>query len=102
MNGPLKMALKYHIPMLNIDYPPAMMGVSLGVALKVLWGASVPCTYTISSNIVLTRGDETASVPHPDLYLEDHAVMDGPDDMLVSGGMGPGYNPTTFKIDYPH
>jgi ribose transport system substrate-binding protein len=29
-------------------------------------------------------------------------VANGPDDMLVSGGMGPDYNPTTYKIDYPH
>ena len=51
---------------------------------------------------MLTQGDETPSIPHPDMYLEDHVVANGPDDMLVSGGMGPGYNPTTYKIDYPH
>ena len=48
MNGPMKMAIKNHFPLLDIDYPPAMMGVSLEVALKVLSGASVPCIYTIS------------------------------------------------------
>jgi len=36
MNGPMKMAIKNHFPLLDIDYPPAMMGVSLEVALKVL------------------------------------------------------------------
>ena len=102
MNGPMKMALKNHFPLLDIDYPPAMMGVSLEVALKVLSGASVPCIYTIPTNIVLSKGDETPSIPHPDMYLEDHVVANGPDDMLVSGGMGPDYNPTTYKIDYPH
>jgi ribose transport system substrate-binding protein len=102
MNGPMKMALKNKFPLLDIDYPPAMMGVALDVALQVLSGASVPCIYTINSNIVLTHGDETPSIPHPDMYAEQHVVADGPDDMLVSGGMGPGYNPTTFKIDFPH
>ena len=34
--------------------------------------------------------------------LPSEEVPDGPDDMLVSGGMGPGYNPSTFKIDFPH
>jgi len=102
MNGPMKMAIKNHFPLLDIDYPPAMMGVSLEVALKVLSGASVPCIYTIPTNIVLSKGDETPSIPHPDMYLEDHVVANGPDDMLVSGGMGPDYNPTTYKIDYPH
>ena len=36
------------------------------------------------------------------MYVEQHVVADGPDDMLVSGGMGPDYNPTTYKIDFPH
>ena len=48
MNGPMKMAIKHKFPLLDIDYPPAMMGVSLEVALKVLSGASVPCIYTIN------------------------------------------------------
>jgi ribose transport system substrate-binding protein len=102
MNGPMKMAMKHKFPLLDIDYPPAMMGVALDVALKVMSGASVPCVYTINSNIVLTRGDETPSIPRPDMYVEQHIVPDGPDDMLVSGGMGPGYNPSTYKIDFPH
>jgi len=102
MNGPMKMALKNKFPLLDIDYPPAMMGTALEVALKVLSGASVPCIYTINSNIVLTHGDETPSISHPDKYVDQHVIPDGPDDMLVSGGMGPGYNPTTFKIDFPH
>jgi ribose transport system substrate-binding protein len=102
MNGPMKMAIKHKFPLLNIDYPPAMMGVALDVSLKLLSGASVPCIYTINSNIVLTHGDETPSIPRPDMYVEQHVVPDGPDDMLVSGGMGPGYNPSTFKIDFPH
>jgi ribose transport system substrate-binding protein len=102
MNGPMKMAIKHKFPLLDIDYPPAMMGVSLDVALQVLSGASVPCVYTINSDIVLTHGDETASISRPDMYVEQHIVADGPDDMLVSGGMGPGYNPSTYKIDFPH
>ena len=102
MNGPMKMALKNKFPLLDIDYPPAMMGTALDVALQVLSGASVPCIYTINSTIALTHGDETPSIPHPDMYVDQHVVPDGPDDMLVSGGMGPGYNPTTFKIDFPH
>jgi ribose transport system substrate-binding protein len=102
MNGPMKMSVKYKFPLLDIDYPPAMMGTALDVALQVLSGASVPCTYTINSTIALSHGDETPSIPHPDMYIDQHLVADGPDDMLVSGGMGPGYNPSTFKIDFPH
>jgi ribose transport system substrate-binding protein len=102
MNGPMKMALKYHFPLIDIDYPPSMMGLSLLVSLRVLAGAPVPCIYTVPTSIVLSHGDETPSVPHPDMYLDQYAVLNGPDDMLVSSGLGPGYNPATFKVDYPH
>jgi ribose transport system substrate-binding protein len=94
MNGPMKMAMKNKFPLLDIDYPPAMMGTALDVALQVLSGASVPCIYTINSTIALTHGDETPSIPHPDMYVDQHVVG--------AVGMGPGYNPTTFKIDFPH
>ncbi len=100
VNGPLQMALKYKIPMLEIGYPPAMGGVAINVALQVLNGARVPCTYQINSQIALTDGDATASVK-PDLSIKDEVVPDGPADMLVTGGMGPGYNPSSYSVDYP-
>ena len=28
-------------------------------------------------------------------------VPKGPPDMLITGGMGPDYDPKTFKVDYP-
>jgi ribose transport system substrate-binding protein len=100
VNGPMQMALKYKVPMLEIGYPPAMGGVSVNVALQVLAGARVPCTYEINAQIATTEGDETASI-HPDLGIKDLVVADGPADMLVTGGMGKDYNPTTYKVDYP-
>lgn len=100
VNGPLQMALKYKVPMLEVGYPPAMGGVGIEVALKVLEGATVPCTYTINSQIATTDGDETASIKR-DLPISEMAVVDGPADMLVTGGMGPDYNPTTYSVDYP-
>jgi hypothetical protein len=49
----------------------------------------------------LTRGDETASVPHPDQYIDQIVDAKGPPDELIDGGMGPGYNPSTFKVKLP-
>ncbi|WP_244631176.1 ABC transporter substrate-binding protein [Aureimonas sp. ME7] len=100
VNGPLQLALQHKVPMLEIGYPPAMGGVSVEVALKVLAGQTVPCTYTINSQIATTDGDETASIRR-DLPISEMVVKDGPADMLVTGGMGPGYNPSSYSVDYP-
>ncbi len=56
--------------MLEIGYPPSMGRTSLEVALKILDGQPLPKIYEISPQIALTRGDETASVPHPDQYVD--------------------------------
>lgn len=101
VNGPLQMALKYKIPMLEVGYPPAMGGVSVDVALQVLAGAKVPCNYEINAQIAVTDGDATASI-RPDLAIKDMVVEEGPADMLITGGMGPDYNPSTYSVDYPH
>ena len=95
------MALKYKVPDLEVGYPPAMGGLAVETALKVLAGAPVACTTQINAQIGLTHGDETPSVPHPDSYIDQMVVPDGPPDMLVTGGMGPGYDPKTYKVDYP-
>ncbi|MGY6253594.1 ABC transporter substrate-binding protein [Paraburkholderia caledonica] len=101
LNGPLQLALKYKIPMLEIGYPPTMGRTSIEVALKVLNGQTVPKIYEISPQIALTRGDETASVPHPDQYIDQIVDSKGPPDVIIDGGMGPGYNPATFKVKLP-
>ena len=101
LNGPLQLALKYKIPMLEIGYPPSMGGTSLDVALKVLQGQPLPKIYEISPQIALTRGDETASVPHPDQYIDQVVDAKGQPDKIIDGGMGADYNPSTFKIKLP-
>jgi ribose transport system substrate-binding protein len=101
LNGPLQLALKYKIPMLEIGYPPSMGRTSIDVALKVLNGQTLPKIYEISPQIALTRGDETASVPHPDQYIDQIVDSKGPPDEIIDGGMGPGYNPATFKVKLP-
>jgi ribose transport system substrate-binding protein len=100
VNGGMQMALKYHVPMLEVGYPPAMGGTAVEVALKVLAGAQVPCTYEINAQIATTDGDETASIKR-DLPISEMVVPNGPPDMLVTGGMGPDYDPKTYKVDYP-
>jgi len=100
LNGPMQLALKHNIPMLEIGYPPAMGGVSVSAALQVLKGAPVPCLYEINAQIATTDGKGTASV-HPDLSFKDMVSPNGPANLLVTGGMGKNYDPTTYKVDYP-
>ncbi|TWF59134.1 ABC transporter substrate-binding protein [Neorhizobium alkalisoli] len=100
VNGPMQLALKNKVPMLEVGYPPAMGGTAIQVALNVLGGKKVPCTYEINAQIATTDGDETPSI-RPDLHIKDMVMPNAPPDMLVTGGMGPDYNPSTFKIDYP-
>jgi ribose transport system substrate-binding protein len=100
LNGPMQLALKHNIPMLEVGYPPAMGGVAVNAALQVLNGAPVPCNYEINAQIATTDGKGTASI-HPDLSFKDLVVPNGPANLLVTGGMGKDYDPTTYKVDYP-
>ena len=100
VNGALQMALKYKVPDLEVGYPPAMYSLAIETALKVLSGAKVQCVTQINAQIAVTRGDETPSVPHPDLFVDQMVVPDGAADMLITGGMGQGYDPKTYKADY--
>jgi ribose transport system substrate-binding protein len=101
VNGALQMALKYKVPDLEVGYPPAMGGQAIETALKVLAGAKVACITQINAQIGLTHGDETPSIPRPDLYIDQMVDANGPPDELITGGMGPGYDPKTYKADYP-
>ena len=100
VNGPLQMAIEHGIPMLEVGYPPAMGGISVGVALDVLAGAPVPCIYEINAQIAVSEGHNTPSIT-TDLRLTDMVVPNGAPDMLVTGGMGQDYDPTTYTVDYP-
>ncbi|MES2666229.1 MAG: ABC transporter substrate-binding protein [Pseudomonadota bacterium] len=100
VNGGLQLAIKYDIPLVEVGYPPSMGGTAVDVALQVLAGAPVPCTYTINAQIGVTEGDETASVK-ADIAIENMVVADGPPDMLITSGLGPDYDPATYTVDYP-
>lgn len=100
VNGPMQLALKHKVPLLEVGYPPAMAGESIKTALKVLEGAQVPCISEINSQIAVTEGDTTPSIDTR-LRIDEMVIANGPADLLVTGGMGPDYDPTTFSIDYP-
>jgi ribose transport system substrate-binding protein len=100
LNGCIKVAVENKSPVLNIDYPPAMGGAAVDLALQVLSGAQVPKLYFVNADIVVSKGDETASI-RADKWAEDYVQMDKPNDLILSSGLGPDYDPNSFQVDYP-
>jgi ribose transport system substrate-binding protein len=99
LNGCVKLAVENDVPAFNYDYPPAMGGVAINVALDILAGKPVPHQYEMNVDIAITQGDETASVK-ADKWVEDYARLDGPNDLILSTGI-PNYDPNTFAVEYP-
>jgi ribose transport system substrate-binding protein len=100
LNGCLRIAVENKVPVLNFDYPPAMGGAAVELALQVLAGASVPKLYFVNSDVVVSKGYETPSI-HADRWVEDYVRLDKPMDLILSSGLGPDYDPKTFSADYP-
>ena len=94
-NGPMKLAIEHKFPLFNFDYPPAMGGESVQIALNTLQGIPVAKIHSINNLMTLTKGDETASV-QADQWADDYIRPDKPNDFLLSGGLGPDYDPATF------
>lgn len=94
-NGPLKLAIEHRFPLFNFDYPPAMGGEAVEIALKTLQGIPVAKIHSINNLMTLTAGDETASV-QADQWADDYIRPDKPNDFLLSSGLGADYDPATF------
>jgi ribose transport system substrate-binding protein len=93
-------AVKYGLHAAGVDYPPSMGITGVETALKVLAGQTVPKTVLVSAPIVVTEGDDTASVKG-DIRPKDFVSMDWPPDYATSNGLPAGYDPRTFTVDYP-
>jgi ribose transport system substrate-binding protein len=48
---------------------------------------------------VVTRGHATRSV-RPDLWSDEHVRWDLPDDLILASGLGPSYDPRSFRVHY--
>lgn len=99
LNGCVKGAVENKAPAFNYDYPPAMGGLSVRVALDILAGKPVPKQYEMNVDVAITKGDETVSVK-ADKWVEDYARLDAPNDLILSTGI-PNYDPTTFSVEFP-
>jgi ribose transport system substrate-binding protein len=100
MNGMYKAAINNAFPFCGADYTPSMGIKAVDVALDVLQGVSVPKQVDVNFQVVVSEGDETVSIK-ADVPLKEYVATDKPDDFIMGHGMGPDYDPKTFKADYP-
>jgi ribose transport system substrate-binding protein len=100
LNACVKLAVEYDVPVINFDYPPAMGADAVELALEVLAGNPVPKIFEVNVEVIVSKGHETTSVK-ADKWVEDYAQMDKPGELILSTGLGPDYDPSTFKVDYP-
>jgi ribose transport system substrate-binding protein len=84
----------------GVDYPPAMGITAVEVALKVLDGQTVPKTVLVHAPIIVTEGDDTASVVG-DVSPQEFVNMDWPPDYATSNGLPDNYDPRTWVVEYP-
>lgn len=96
LNGCVKLAVQHSVPAMSFDYPPSMGYASVMVGLDILSGKSVPHIYEINTDVAVSKGHETPSVS-ADLFVEDLAQLDKPNELILSTGLGPDYDPNTFS-----
>jgi ABC-type sugar transport system substrate-binding protein len=85
LNGMYKLALHNRLPFVAVDYPAAMGGRAVEIALDVLSGSTVPRRVEVQAPVIMPRGMETPGV-HADFWAETHVRWDLPDDAILSQG----------------
>lgn len=93
-------AIKHGFSAAGVDYPPSMGITAVEVALKVLNGQTVPKTVLVNAPIIVTEGDDTASVKG-DVTPQQFVNMDWPPDYATSNGLPANYDPRTWVVEYP-
>jgi ribose transport system substrate-binding protein len=99
-NAMYQLSVTHDVPMIGIDYPPAMGAVGFDVLFDVLAGRGIPRRIEVNQQVVVSEGHETASIK-ADIYTADYALMDKPGSVIMSSGVGADYDPATFSADYP-
>lgn len=100
LNLAYKLAIRLHVRLAAVDYPPTMGMMAVEVLFSALRGHWVPRFVSVPSEVILTKGSATRSVK-PNLWAEDHVRWDLPDDLILATGLGPAYNPRSFRTHYP-
>lgn len=99
-NAMYQLSVNHDVPMVGIDYPPAMGAKAFETLFDVLDGEGIPKRIEVNQQVVVSKGHETASV-RADVFTADYALMDKPGSVIMSSGVGADYDPATFSANYP-
>ena len=99
-NAMYQLSVTHDVPMVGIDYPPAMGATAFEMLFDVMDGKGIPKRVEVNQQVVVSEGHETASV-QADVFTADYALMDKPGSVIMSSGVGADYDPATFKAVYP-
>lgn len=99
-NAMYQLSVQNDVPMVGVDYPPAMGATAFEILFDVLDGKGIPQRIEVNQQVVVSEGHETASV-QADVFVKDYALMDKPGSVIMSSGVGADYDPATFKAVYP-
>lgn len=99
-NAMYQLSVNHDVPMIGVDYPPAMGAKAFDVLFDVLDGKGIPQRIEVNQQVVVSEGHETPSV-QADIFTADYALMDKPGSVIMSSGVGADYDPATFTADYP-
>lgn len=99
-NSAYKLAIRNRVKLCAIDYPPIMGTKAVEVLYAAMCGRWVQRDIDMPSEVIITKAHATRSV-RADVWAEDHVRWDLPDDLILSTGLGPAYNPRSFRIHYP-
>ena len=100
LNRMYKLAHEHGFPFIGIDYTPSIGVSAVDLAIKVLQGEEIAQRFDVPAPVVISSGDETATIK-ADALLKDYVALDRPDDFIMGHGMGHDYDPKTFKANYP-
>ncbi|QBY00065.1 hypothetical protein E2K80_04345 [Rhodophyticola sp. CCM32] len=96
LNRMYKLALHHKLPFVAVDYPAAMGGRAIEVALDILAGRPVQRRIEVPAPVVLPRGQETRNI-RADIWAETHVGWGLPDDAILS--QGPSVRDLAFTAD---
>ncbi|WP_187432245.1 hypothetical protein ROLI_000170 [Roseobacter fucihabitans] len=99
-NAMYQLSVTHDVPMVGVDYPPAMGARAFEVLFDVLDGKGIPSRIEVNQQVVVSEGHETPSV-QADVFVSDYALMDKPGSVIMSSGVGVDYDPATFTAVYP-
>lgn len=95
VNGIFQLAVRHKVPLAAVEYP-AWVGIrALQAALDLLAGRPLRRHIEVPSQIIVSRGAETASL-RAHRFVENHVRWDRPADFVTSHGQGGHYAPDRF------